>query len=630
MVSVIRPVIVTNVTAFAILCNKSTPWAASLNELDCGLLENPSLPALSELEFGQSRSADGRLTALVQRESPEGTLLEAFRVARDFLLRHREDYGAAYAGFQWPTAEHFNWALDWFDAVANGKRRNQAALWLATEDGTGTKLSFDQLSQRSSQVANFLRELGVRRGDNILLVLGNVTALWETMLATMKLGAVVIPSSTLLTPDDLSDRIARGCVRHIVSNAECSAKFQNVSASLTRIVVEDSVPGWHDYERSYAESSTFSPDGETRASDPLQLYFTSGTTSKPKLVQHSQASYPIGHLSTMYWLGLRPGDIHCNLSSPGWAKHAWSCFFAPWNAEATVFVLQQRRFDARRLLDALQNHGVTSFCAPPTVWRLIAKENISGWKMKLREVASAGEPLNPEVIERVRRGWDLTIRDGYGQTETTAQIGNSPGQVLKPGSMGRPLPGYRIQVLNVDGLRAVEGELCLQLDPSPMGLTPGCQTVDTAVGPVYRTGDVVSVDEDGYVTFIGRTDDVFKSSDYRISPFELESALVQHPAVLECAVIPAPDPVRTSVPKAFVVLRAGIEPSRETALSLFRHIRNVLAPYKRVRRLEFGDLPKTISGKIRRAELRAVEAEQAANQSQVRCEFLEDDFPELR
>lgn len=461
-------------------------------------------------------------------------------------------------------------------------------------------------------------------------MLGNVVPLWEVMLASIKLGAVVIPSSVLLTPDDLVERITRGRARHIVSSAEYCAKFDTVSASLTRIAVGEHTPGWNDFEGGYSESNVFEPDDETRGSDPLQLYFTSGTTSKPKLVEHSHTSYPVGHLSTMYWLGLRPGDIHCNLSSPGWAKHAWSCFFAPWNAEATLFVLQQKRFDARRLLEALQDHGVTSFCAPPTVWRLLVKENISSWRMKLRELASAGEPLNPEVIEQVRHAWGLTIRDGYGQTETTAQIGNSPGQPLKPGSMGRALPGYRIQVLDLEGHEAAEGELCLQLEPPPLGLKPGYRdehrSSSSVVGPVYRTGDVVSIDPDGFVTFVGRADDIFKSSDYRISPFELESALVEHPAVVECAVIPFPDRIRTSVPRAVVVLRPGVDPSRETALSIFRHIRKVLAPYKRVRRLEFADLPKTTSGKIRRAELRASEAQRAASGSQSGFEFREDDF----
>jgi acetyl-CoA synthetase len=444
---------------------------------------------------------------------------------------------------------------------------------------------------------------------------------------------VVVPSTTLLTAADAADRIARGGVRHIVA-AESAATLESVAGGCTRIAVGAPVAGWQDYDEAGAASAEFQPDGETRAGDPLQLYFTSGTTTKPKLVLHSHASYPAGHLSTMYWLGLKPGDIHCNLSSPGWAKHAWSCFFAPWNAEATVFVLQQRRFHAARLLDALARYRVTSFCAPPTVWRLLVKENLGRWKMALREVASAGEPLNPEVIEQVRAAWGLTIRDGYGQTETTAQIGNPPGQAVKPGSMGRPLPGYRIVIQDADGREAEEGELCLRLDPPPLGLMPGYQREDGTSapipGPLYRTGDVITRDDDGYLTFVGRADDLFKASDYRISPFELESALIEHSTVVECAVVASPDPIRTAVPKAFIVLREGVEPTRETALSIFRHIRQTLAPYKRVRRIEFGELPKTVSGKIRRIELRRAEAARAGQGSQAQNEFREEDFPELR
>ncbi|HEV2388727.1 MAG TPA: AMP-binding protein [Candidatus Acidoferrales bacterium] len=555
---------------------------------------------------------------------------EAFQAARDFLLGHRQDYHAAYAGFRWPQLERFNWALEWFDRIAAGERGDQTALWLVSEEGAETKLSFRQLSRRSSQVANHLRGLGVRRGDRVLLMLGNVAPLWETMLAAIKLGAVVVPSTTLLTVADVADRVARGGVRHIVAAAESAATIGDAGASCTRIAVGGPVAGWRDYGEAAGAAADFAPEGETAAGDPVQLYFTSGTTKRPKLVLHSHASYPAGHLSTMYWLGLRPGDIHCNLSSPGWAKHAWSCFFAPWNAEATVFVLQQRRFHAARLLDAVARYRITSFCAPPTVWRTLVRENLAGWKTQLCELASAGEPLNPEVIEQVRVAWGLTIRDGYGQTETTALVGNPPGQPLKLGSMGRPLPGYRTAILDAEGREAKEGELCLRLSPAPLGLMPSCQREDAACGPVYRTGDVVSSDEDGYLTFIGRADDVFKASDYRISPFELESALIEHGAVVECAVVPAPDPIRTAVPKAFIVLRAGVEPTRETALSIFRHIRQALAPYKRVRRIEFGELPKTISGKIRRIELRRAEADRTKSGFHPQNEFREEDFPELR
>ncbi len=556
----------------------------------------------------------------------------AFRVARDFLLQHREDYAAAYSAFQWPKLDRFNWALDWFDTIAAGERRNQIALWVAFEDGREVKLTFAELSECSSRIANYLRSLGVSRGDRVLLMLGNIPPLWVTMLAVMKLGGVIIPATTLLTPDDLADRISRGQVRHVVCAAEQAAKLAAVAKDCTRISVGGAAPGWHEFEQGYSSSAQFVPEGETLANDPMQLYFTSGTTSKPKLVMHSHTSYPVGHLSTMYWIGLKPGDIHCNLSSPGWAKHAWSCFFAPWNAEATAFVLNQSRFNARNLLDTITGCGVTTFCAPPTVWRMLITEKLADWKVRLREVASAGEPLNPEVIEQVRQAWGLTIRDGYGQTETTAQVGNPPGQKLKIGSMGRPLPGYRLALINAEGKEAEEGELCLRLDPPPQGLMPGYLGDDGKAipieGPVYRTGDVVQRDAEGYLTFVGRADDVFKASDYRISPFEVESALIEHPDVVECAVVPSPDPIRMAVVKAFITLRAGAEPSREMALSIFQHSRKALAPYKRVRRLEFVDLPKTISGKIRRVQLRTAEAGRASARPQ--SEFREEDFPELQ
>ena len=558
---------------------------------------------------------------------------QAFRAARDFLLTHREDYATAYAGFQWPKIEYFNWALDWFDQIAAGDRGNQTSLWVSYEDGRQEKLTFAELSERSARIANYFRGLGVCRGDRVLLMLGNIPPLWETMLAMMKLGAVIIPATTLLTASDVADRIARGRVRHIVCAAELAPKVEQACGSCTRVAIGGKVPGWQEYEQGYSSPAAFQPDGETRANDPLQLYFTSGTTAKPKLVMHSHTSYPVGHLSTMYWIGIKPGDIHCNLSSPGWAKHAWSCFFAPWNAEATVFVINQSRFSARGLLDALTGCGVTTFCAPPTVWRMLITERLADWKVCLRELASAGEPLNPEVIEQVRAAWGLTIRDGYGQTETTAQVGNPPGQKLKVGAMGRPLPGYRVRLLNTENQDAEEGELCLPLDPPPMGLMPGYQDDDGKTIPIagtaYRTGDVVQRDAEGYLTFVGRADDVFKSSDYRISPFEVESALIEHPDVVECAVVPCPDPVRTALVKAFVTLRTGVDPTREMALSIFQHSRKVLAPYKRVRRLEFVDLPKTISGKIRRVQLRALEAEKARG-AKTQNEFREEDFGELK
>src|SRR5581483_1227900 len=352
----------------------------------------------------------------------------------------------------------------------------------------------------------------------------------------------------------------------------------------------------------------FAPDGETQASDPMQLYFTSGTTSKPKLVMQTHVTYPVGHLSTMYWIGLRPGDVHCNISSPGWAKHAWSSLFAPWNAEATIFVVNQARFNAPGLLSAITRAKVTTLCAPPTVWRMLVTERLGDFKTSLRELVSAGEPLNPEIINHVQDVWGLTIREGYGQTETSCMAGNSPAQTVKPPALGRPLPGFRLELRDVNGQPASEGELCVLLNPAPTGLMPGYLNdkgeLTSFSDGVHHTGDVMSRDAEGFLTFVGRADDVFKASDYRISPFELESALIEHEDVVECAVVPCPDPIRLAVPKAFIVLRTGAEANRDMALSIFLHIRKVLAPFKRVRRIEFSQLPKTISGKIRRVELR--------------------------
>jgi acetyl-CoA synthetase len=561
------------------------------------------------------------------------TSTDVFRRARDFLVENRENYEAAAAGFRWPALDRFNWALDWFDIVADGNSRT--ALHLVEEDGREVKLTYAQLAERSNRVAVYFRKRGVERGHRILLMLGNSAPIWEVMLAAMKLGAAVIPATSLLTPEDLKDRIERGQVNHVVTDPAGAEKLRNIPGDLTRHVVGELVPGWLPFSAAYEEPSSFIPHGDTLTSDPVLLYFTSGTTAKPKLVVHTHRSYPVGHLSTMYWIGCREGDVHMNISSPGWAKHAWSNFFAPFNAGATVFVYNYARFNARALLDVLSRYGVTTLCAPPTVWRMLILEDLSRQKVQVREALSAGEPLNPEVIERVRKAWGITIRDGYGQTETTAQIGNSPGQPLKPGSMGRPLPGYRIALLDADGnVTSDEGEISISLEQRPAGLMAGYEgdpylNEFTTRHGHYHTGDVATRDGEGYVTYVGRADDVFKSSDYRISPFELESALIEHEAVAEAAVVPSPDPLRGLLPKAFIILKPGRSPDRAIALEIFKFLRRRLAPYKRIRRVEFSDLPKTVSGKIRRVELRRREQERAPDAPRGPLEFWQDDFPEL-
>ena len=556
----------------------------------------------------------------------------AFTRARDFLLAHRTDYDTAYRDFRWPQLTEFNWALDHFDPLARGN--DATALHIVEEDGRETRRSFASLSARSDQVANWLRAQGVKRGDRVLLMLGNELALWELMLACIKLGAVMIPATMLLTPEDLRDRLERGGVKHVAVASEQAAKFADLPGRYTRITVGAAVPGWLRFEDSASAPTAFTPDGPTQATDPLLLYFTSGTTSKPKLVLHTHQSYPVGHLSTMYWIGLQPGDVHLNISSPGWAKHAWSCFFAPWNAGAAIFIYNYARFSAPALLGVLEKYKVNSLCAPPTVWRMLIQEDLAAWKdrLALREVIGAGEPLNPEIIDRVQEAWGLTLRDGFGQTETTAQIGNPPGLPVKAGSMGRPLPGYEVVLLDVDDNPAAEGELALNLALRPLGLMVCYEdspekTAEVMRQGCYRTGDTATRDADGYITFVGRADDVFKASDYRISPFELESCLIEHPAVTEVAIVPSPDPVRLAVPKAFVTLAPGQQPSPELAQAIFGFARERLAPYKRVRRLQFvTELPKTISGKIRRVQMRKQESERGEG-ARVQHEYFEDDFP---
>ena len=562
---------------------------------------------------------------------------DQLRAARDLLLRFRDDRAGAVERFRWPRPATFNWGVEWFDVVAS-EHPERPALVIVEQDGSVGSWTYGQLSRRSDQVAGWLAANGVQRGDRIVLMLGNQVELWEIVLAAIKLGAVIIPASTLLTADDLADRVRRGGARFVIARDADTDSFRHVPGTFVRIAVGRPVEGWIEYDDTRAfPDQGFEPEGVSRAGDPLLLYFTSGTTALPKLVEHSQISYPIGHLTTMYWIGLRPGDVHLNISSPGWAKHAWSCVFAPWLAQATVLVFNYTRFDAVELMRVLDEQQVTTFCAPPTVWRMLIQADLTRLRTPPREVVGAGEPLNPEVIEQVRRAWRVTIRDGFGQTEMTLAVGNSPGIPVRPGSMGLAMPGYRVALLDpASGEPGDEGEICFDLSAGTVGLLTGYhgeprRTAEATRGGYYHTGDLGSRDADGYLTYVGRDDDVFKASDYRIPPFAVESVLLEHPAVAEAAVVPSPDPLRLAVPKAYVVLAEGYHPNQVAARLIFEHSRDKLAPYQRIRRLEFGPLPKTISGKIRRVELRGREQElhgaNAAGGSGV--EYAVEDFPEL-
>jgi len=557
----------------------------------------------------------------------------AYRSARDQLLTLRSDGARATAEFAWPdVGDHFNWAVDWFDVIAEGN--DAVALWIVEEDGSEQKVTFAEMALRSDQVANWFTSLGVGRGDHVMLMLGNQVELWESMLAIMKIGAVILPTSTVLGTTDLADRVDRAGVRHVIVNADDTDRFAGVAGEYTRIAVGEA-DGWNSFAAS-RDADTAKPGVVVDTSDASIVYFTSGTTSKPKMVVHTQSSYPVGHLTTTYWLGVQKHDVHLAISSPGWGKHAWSCFFAPWIAEATVFVYNYGRFDPAALRRQLDRAEVTTFCAPPTVWRMLIQSELGDRPASLREILSAGEPLNPEVIGQVQRAWDLVIRDGYGQTETTAIIANAPGSALKAGSMGLPLPGVNVALVDpISGETSDEGEICLDLSSPAVNLMAGyygdpVRSADVVRDGYFHTGDVASRDENGYITFIGRTDDIFKSSDYKVSPFEVESVLIEHPAVAEAAVVPAPDDTRLNITKAYVVLAAGWDATEETALEVLRHARTGLPPFMRVRRLEFFDLPKTSSGKIRRVELRDRENAAAAAGERLPDEWRDDQFPQLR
>ncbi|GAA1622195.1 AMP-binding protein [Leucobacter chromiireducens] len=579
----------------------------------------------------------------------------AFFAARDQLLACAGDPARARAEFSWPdVGDAFNWAHDVFDVIAEGN--DTVALWISEEDGREQKLTFAELKRRSDQVANWLRATGLRRGDVAMLMLGNRVELWEIMLAAMKLGVVILPTSVVLGAAELVDRVERGRVTWVFAAPEDAIKFGDVPGRYRGVGVgladgtkdqRSALWEWAPYEESRAAGTAAIPK-LTRSIDPALIYFTSGTTSLPKIVVHSHTSYPLGHLTTMSWLGVRPGDTHLVISAPGWAKHAWSSFFGPWHVGATIFVANYARFDAEFLVSELDRAGVTTFCAPPTVWRMLIQHRLDRKPRALREVVSAGEPLNPEVIARIQEWWGLEIRDGYGQTETTALIGNMPGDPIVPGAMGLPLPGVDAVLVDpLTGEEAREGEICLRIVPAdperdgdaprhaPRNLMTGYfgndeATARATAGGLFHTGDVAQRGDDGVLTFVGRTDDVFKSSDFKVSPFEVESALLEHPAVAEAAVVGAPDETKLNVTKAYVALAAGVPATQDTAREVLAHARVALPPYMRVRRVEFFELPKTTSGKIRRVELRDREVVAYDAGERLPEEWREEDFPGLK
>jgi acyl-coenzyme A synthetase/AMP-(fatty) acid ligase len=529
------------------------------------------------------------------------------------------DYEAERRNFSLTAPADFNWAFDVVDRWAEDPRK-EAMLWVGPQ-GEERGITFEAFRRRSNQLANALEQLGVRRGDRVFLMLPRLVEWWEAILGIMKIGAISMPGTTLLTPKDITYRANLAETRVAITDAANAAKFDEVRAECPAleilIVVGGEQEGWNSYEALVGAASTERARLATPSDDACMIYFTSGTVGYPKMVLHTHASYPIGHTITgKYWLDLRPTDLHWNLSETGWAKAAWSNLFGPWNMGAALFTYDGRgKFSARETLEFLQKYPISTFCAPPTVYRLLVLEDLSAYNLAhLRHCTGAGEPLNPEVIETWRNATGLTIRDGYGQTETVLLCGNFPGVPVKPGSMGKPSPGFQIAIVDDEGAPlppGTEGNIGVKIVPErPLGLfkeywrNPEA-TASAIRDEYYITGDRAVMDEDGYFWFVGRADDVIISAGYRIGPFEVESALVEHPAVAESAVVASPDPLRGEIVKAFVILAPGYVASDALATDLQEHVKNSTAPYKYPREIEFvTELPKTISGKIRRIELR--------------------------
>ncbi len=565
---------------------------------------------------------------------------------RDFIL-NVESYEDAVESFKWPRITKFNWALDVFDVIAEGNTK--PALIFSDVDGGEEIVTYDEMMKCSNRVANLLNDIGLSKGDRVMLMMDASVEIYVLFLGIMKAGGVIIPASTLLSPKDVSDRIIRGDVKFVAAHNKYVERVDEAGEALYRLKglicikpdhedceceTKENIPCWIDYNDHLKYDEVFESNFITFSSDTLFMFFTSGTTSKPKLVMHPH-HYPLGHLTTMYWLDLKPDDVHYNISSPGWAKFIWSSFLAPWNAGCTAFTLKYNQFDPDQVLDAMEKYKITSLCAPLSVWKLFGNRDFSKYNFSLKKMVSAGEPVNPEISKMAKDLTGIELREGYGQTETTAMVGTFPGMKIKPGSIGKVAPGYEVKILNarLDEVKPGEdGQICCATYPTkPLGLLTSYEDAnrnkDIFKGGWYLTGDTAFMDEEGYINFVGRVDDVFKSLDYRISPFEVESEIIENQAILEVGVIPTVDIKDRIVPKAFIVLNQEYTPNRKMALELFRFIRDHIAPYKRPRSIEFMDeFPKTISSKVMRKDLRAYDEMLKKEGKTGEFEFFESDF----
>ena len=539
----------------------------------------------------------------------------------------RQDYSSyedLYQNFNISVPGDFNFAYDIVDRLAVEKPDKVAMVW-CDDKGSEAVFTFSQMKYYSDKAANFFRSKGIGKGDPVMLILKRRYEFWFCLLALHKLGAISIPATHLLTAKDIVYRCNAADIKMIVTVDEPEVVKHINDAGVKcpslkfKAIVEGQLEGWIDFtsELESASSDFVKPVGEAAAKneDIMLLYFTSGTTGMPKMVQHS-FTYPLGHILTAkYWQNVQDGGLHLTVADTGWAKAMWGKIYGQWICGSAVFVYDYDKFIPKNLLDVIVKHKVTTFCAPPTIYRFFIKEDLTKFDLSsLKHCAIAGEPLNPEVYNQFLKATGMKLGEGYGQTELTVTLATFPWMEPKPGSMGKPSPGYDIDLIDDEGNSCdvgVEGQLIVRTDKrKPFGMFSGYYRDDELTHRVwhdgiYYTGDMAWKDEDGYFWFVGRADDLIKSSGYRIGPFEVESALVEHPAVLECAITAVPDPDRGQVVKATVVLVKGYIAGDDLVKELQDHVKRVTAPYKYPRIIEFvTELPKTISGKIRRVQIR--------------------------
>ncbi|MEO1049871.1 MAG: AMP-binding protein [Bacteroidota bacterium] len=538
-----------------------------------------------------------------------------------------------------PKPEYFNWVEEVFYPLNVKNHGEEDALIWKYQDSV-TAFDFNTVYHRCNQLVNFLRKHGVEQGSVIYTMLPLIPENWYGFLAGIKGGFIIMPTATNLVTKDLIYRYETlfpdVIIAHDLFTAEIDEAEKGVDKKIKlKIIVDGQKEGWVAFDEVFKEP-TECQAAKTKSDEPFLYFFTSGTTGLPKIVVHSHFTYPVGHLTTLSWLGCQRGDIHYNISSPGWAKFAWSSLFAPWNAGATIFVNQVTGFDAKDQLKTMQDLKVTTFCGSPTVIRMLVQEDMSQYDLSLRSCCAAGEPLNPDVIDKWEKGTGVIIRDGYGQTETTALVANLPGTKVKPGSMGKPTFLYDIGIYDDQGKEVPhleEGIICVKTDQQKNNglfleyLQDEERMAESFKNSLYYTGDKAYKDEDGYIWFIGRNDDVIKASAYRIGPFEVESVLIEHNDVVETAVVASPHPLRGYAVKAFILLRENVEPSEQLAQEIFTFSEERLAKYKVPRIIEFPQsLPKTISGKIRRIELRSMEATTKVNKEKRTHEYFHDKY----